>query len=172
MINCWWFGTPWKSSILCRHNLFTRTETLYFPVYKPIAISHFVGDPPFGGGVELGGRVWYPLKVLHIRHNLFAGTETPYLSVYEPIARRVLWVGVSLFWERGWARDRVVYHVKVYHITHALFARTDTLSLSVYDLRANRHAGFVWGERGRRIPFGGGGWTRRSSVVPRDSPPY
>jgi hypothetical protein len=45
---------------------------------------------PFGGGVELGGRMWYPVKVLHIRHHLFAGTETLSLSVYEQIAMRVL----------------------------------------------------------------------------------
>ena len=26
--------------------------------------------PQFGRGVELGGRVWYPVKLLHIRYNL------------------------------------------------------------------------------------------------------
>ena len=37
------------------------------------------GDrPQYLVGVELGGRVWYRVRVLRIpiRHNLFAGTET------------------------------------------------------------------------------------------------
>ena len=37
-------------------------------------------------GVELGGRVWYTMKVLDISHYLFAGTDMLSLSVYEPIA--------------------------------------------------------------------------------------
>jgi hypothetical protein len=47
----------------------------------------FVEDrsPICGEGVEIGGRVCYPLKVLCSRYNLFAGTETLSLSVYEPI---------------------------------------------------------------------------------------
>ena len=36
--------------------------------------------------MELGGRVWYPMKLLHISHNLFAETEMLSLSVYETIA--------------------------------------------------------------------------------------
>ena len=40
--------------------------------------------------MELGGRVWYNLKVLHTRHTLFAGTETLSLPVYELIAMQIL----------------------------------------------------------------------------------
>ena len=44
----------------------------------------------FGRGVELGGRVWYLVKLLHISYNLFAGTEMLSLTVYEPIAIQIL----------------------------------------------------------------------------------
>jgi hypothetical protein len=77
-----------------RHNLFVATETvgLSLPVYKPIAIRVlWRNHPPFWGGVELEGRMWYLVKVLHIKHNLFAGTETLSLALYEPIAMRFLW---------------------------------------------------------------------------------
>ena len=47
-------------------------------------------DRQFDRGVELGGRVWYPVKLLHISYNLFAGTEMLSLSVYEPIAIQML----------------------------------------------------------------------------------
>ena len=40
--------------------------------------------------MDLGGRVWYPVKLLHIRYRLFAGTEMLSLSVYEPIAIQIL----------------------------------------------------------------------------------
>ena len=54
---------------------FAGTETL--SVYEPIAMQNLLGGtvPEFGEEIELGGRVWYPLKVLHIMYNLFAGTE-------------------------------------------------------------------------------------------------
>ena len=69
-----------------------ENETLFLSVYKPIAMLIVLGetDPEFGGGVELGGRVLYPVKLLHIRHNLFAGTEMLSLSVYESIAKEIL----------------------------------------------------------------------------------
>ena len=75
-----------------RYNLFAGTETLSLSIYEPIAMQILLGGivPEFGEGVELGGRVWYPVKVLHIRSNLFAGTETLSLSVYEPIAIQIL----------------------------------------------------------------------------------
>ena len=52
------------------HNLSIETETLSLSVYEPIAIQIlFRGTvPQFVGGVELGGRVWYPMKVLHFRY--------------------------------------------------------------------------------------------------------
>ena len=59
------------------------------------------GVPQFGRGVELGGRLWYRVKVLGIRYNMFAGTETLSLSVYEPIAMHILLGGtVPPIWER------------------------------------------------------------------------
>ena len=64
-----------------------------------------LGDrPTIWGGVELRGRVWYPVKVLLIRYNLFAGTEMLSLSVYEPIAIQILLgdrspiLGIGLSW--------------------------------------------------------------------------
>ena len=65
-----------------KYNLFAGTETLSLLVYEPIAICVLWGTaPPFGGRDRVGGRVWYPAKVLHIRNNLFAGAETLSLSV-------------------------------------------------------------------------------------------
>ena len=57
--------------------------------------------PQFGVGVELGGRVWYPVKLLQIRYNLFAGTEKLSLSVYESIAMQFVLGGtVPPIWKR------------------------------------------------------------------------
>ena len=59
--------------------------------------------PHFREEVELGGRVWYPLKVLHIRYNLFAGTKTLSLSIYEPFAIQILLgEGASPNLGKGW----------------------------------------------------------------------
>jgi hypothetical protein len=73
------------------HNLFAGTEMLSLSVYEPIAIQIlFRGDrPPIWPGVELGGWVWYPVKLHHISYNLFAGTEMLSLSVYEPVAIQI-----------------------------------------------------------------------------------
>jgi len=61
--------------------------------------------PDFGEGVELGGRVWYPMKLLHISSNVFAGTEMLSLSVYEPIAiQLLLGGGPPPIWSLGRAR--------------------------------------------------------------------
>ena len=74
------------------HNLFAGTEILSLSVYEPIAIHILLGGPSsnLGDGVELRGRVWYPVKLLHIRYNLFAGIEMLSLSLYEPIAIQIL----------------------------------------------------------------------------------
>ena len=52
------------------------TVTLARSVYEPIATHVLRGWTvvPFVVGVELGSRVWYPMKVLPNWHNLFAGT--------------------------------------------------------------------------------------------------
>ena len=51
------------------HNLSSENKTLSLSVYEPIALQILLGGPSqnLGEGVELGGRVWYPVKVLHIR---------------------------------------------------------------------------------------------------------
>ena len=69
------------------------------------------GDvPQCGRGVELGGRVWYPVKLLHISYNLFSGTEMLSLFVYEPIAIQILHGGtVPQFGGRDGFRGRVWY---------------------------------------------------------------
>jgi hypothetical protein len=73
-------GTTWNSSILgticllepkCYLSPFTSQSQYKFCLGWTV--------PP--GGVELGGRMWYPVKLLHIRNNLFAGTEMISLSV-------------------------------------------------------------------------------------------
>ena len=65
---------------------------LSLSVNEPIAIHILLGGPSpnLGEGVELEGRMWYPVKLLHIRYNLFAGTEMLSLSVYEPIAIQIM----------------------------------------------------------------------------------
>src|SRR5208282_1918517 len=74
-------------------------------------------SPNLGEGVELGGRVWYPLQVLRIRSNLFAGIETLSLSVNEPIGKQILVGGtVPPIWGRGRVRGRVWYQVKALRI--------------------------------------------------------
>ena len=76
-----------------RYNLYAGTEPLSLSVYEPIAMPFFVGGPSpipnFRYRVELGGRMWYRVRVLRIRYNLFAGTETLSLSVYEPITLHI-----------------------------------------------------------------------------------
>ena len=84
-----------------------------------------------GGRVELGGRVRYPAKVLHIRYNFLAGTETLSLSVYEPIAIHILLGGPSpKLWKGVELGGRVWYRVKVLRIRYSLFAGTETLSVA------------------------------------------
>ena len=85
------------------YNLFVGTEILSSCVYEPYALQILLGGtvPQFGRGVELGGRVWYPVKLLHISYNLFAGTEMLYLSVYEPIAIQILPGGTVPQFGRG-----------------------------------------------------------------------
>ena len=52
-----------------RYNLFAGTEMLSLSVYEPIAKTRFAWGtvPQFREGVELGGRLWHPAKVLRIR---------------------------------------------------------------------------------------------------------
>ena len=73
--------------------MFGGIESLYLCVYEPIALRVLLGGdrPPFAEEVELGVRVWYQVKVLHIRNNVSAGTEARSFSVYESITIRVLW---------------------------------------------------------------------------------
>ena len=81
-----------------RYNLFAGTETLSLSVNEPIAKQILSGGtvPPFWEeGIELGGRMWYPVKFLHICYNLFAGTEMLSLTVYELIAIQILLGGPS-----------------------------------------------------------------------------
>ena len=90
--------------------------------------------PQFDRGVELGDRVWYPVKFLHICYNLFAGTEMLSLTVYEPIAIQILLGGTVPQFGRGVELGgRVWYPVKLLHISYILFAGTEMLSLSVYE---------------------------------------
>ena len=77
MVELWVCGRVWYTVKVLRimYNLFARTETQSLSVYKPIAmqILLWVGDvPQFWVGVELGGRVCYPLEVLCSRYSSFA----------------------------------------------------------------------------------------------------
>ena len=59
------------------YNLFAGTEMLFLSVYEPFAIQILLeGAPQFGRGVELGGRVWYPVKAHHNGHNFSIYTDT------------------------------------------------------------------------------------------------
>ena len=78
---------------------------------------------------QIGGRVWYPVKLLHIRYNLFAGTEMLSLSVYEPIAIQILLEGtVPQFWGGVELVGGVWYREKAHYNGHNLSIETDTLS--------------------------------------------
>ena len=55
------------------YNVFAVIEMLSLTVYEPIAIQVLLGGSRpqiWGEGVELGGRVWYPVKAHHNGHNL------------------------------------------------------------------------------------------------------
>ena len=69
-----------------RYNLFAGTKTLSLSVYDPIAIIFWLGGPSpnLGEGVELGGRVRYPVKPHHTGYNLLIETDTLFLFVLEP----------------------------------------------------------------------------------------
>ena len=73
-----------------------------WPTQRPMHRKPFSTQlPDLGEGVELGDRVWYPMKLLHISYNLFAGTEMLSLSVYEPIAIQILLGGTVPQFGRG-----------------------------------------------------------------------
>jgi len=125
---------PVKLLNIC-YNLFAGTDMLSISVYEPTAIQILLGGtvPQFGRSVELGDRMWYTVKLLHICYNLFAGTEVLSLSVYEPIAIQILLGGtVSQFGRGVELEGRVCYPVKLLHISCNLFAGTEMLSLTVY----------------------------------------
>jgi len=95
-----------------------------------------LGDrPQFGRGVELGGWVCYPVKLLHISYNLFAGTEMLSVSLRLRANRNThfshfawgqspnLGEGVELG-----LRGQMCYHMKANHNGHNLSSETDTLS--------------------------------------------
>ena len=65
MINFWWLWYSVKV-LHIRHNLYAGTETLSL-LLQANRHMHFVWTIPLfwgGGGFDLGGRVWYHLKVL------------------------------------------------------------------------------------------------------------
>ena len=83
-------GTPRKPSVLGKICLLEPKRYLS-PLTSQSQNKIWLGGtvPQFGRGVELGGRVWYTVKLLHIIYNLFAATEMLSLSVYEPIAIQI-----------------------------------------------------------------------------------
>ena len=108
---------------------------LSLTVYEPIAIQILLGGrPPIWQRGRVRGRVWYPVKLLHISYNLFAGTKMLTLSVYEPIAIQIFAWGDRPQFGRGVELEgRVWYPVKLLHIRYNLFAGSEMLSLSVYE---------------------------------------
>jgi hypothetical protein len=52
-----------------RYNLFAGNEMLSLSIYESSQKKFCMGEPSpnLGSGVELGGRVWHPAKVLRIR---------------------------------------------------------------------------------------------------------
>ena len=88
------------TGILC----LLKTKRYLSPFTSQLQCKFCLGEgtvPQFGGGVELGGRVWYPVKLLHIRYNLFAGTEMLSLFPLAPIALQILLGGRPRIWGRG-----------------------------------------------------------------------
>jgi len=68
------------------HNVSVETDTLYRTLYEPITITFNVGvrhKSTWGEGVEIGGRMSYPVKARTIAHKLSVQSETLSLSVYE-----------------------------------------------------------------------------------------
>ena len=59
------------------YNLFAGADTPISTRLRANRQARFVGGahPIWGRGFVLGGRVWYPVIVLHIRYNWFAGNE-------------------------------------------------------------------------------------------------
>ena len=84
-----------------------------------------------GGRLELGGRVWHPVKAHHNGHNLSIITEKLYLSVYKPIAIQFCLGRVTQIGECAELGGRVLYPAKVLRIRYNFLAVTETLSLSV-----------------------------------------
>ena len=128
-------GTRWSGVVPHETPLLAA---ICLSVYEPIAIKNFAWGtvPKFGRGVELGGQVWYPLKVLHIKYKLFAWPNC-YLSPFTSQSqykvclgdRPPIWGGVELW---GWVWNPV----KLLHIRYTVFAGTEMLSLFVYELIA------------------------------------
>ena len=92
------------------------------PFYNSSANS--VEGQKFGVGTvpQIGGRVWYPVKLLHIYCNLFVRTEMLTLTVYEPIAIQILHGGLSPNFGGmgGVIGGRPWYPVKAHHNGHNL----------------------------------------------------
>ena len=134
--------------------MFAGTEMLSLSVYETIAIHILLGGPSpnLGEGVELEGRVWYPVKLLHIRYNLFGGTEVLSLRLRANRNTNFAWGTVPQFGGGAELRGRVWCPVKLLHINYNLFARTQMLSLSVYETIAMQI--LLWGPSPR---FGGRG---------------
>ena len=123
--------------------------------------------PQFGGGVDLGGRVWYPVKLLHISYNVFAGTEMLSFTVYEPIAIQILLGGRPPIWPSGRPRGSVVVPRETPHISYNLFLEpkcylSPCTSQSQYK--------FCMGDRPPNLERRGG--VRETSVVLRESPSH
>jgi len=105
----------------------------------------------FQVGAELGSRVCYPIKFLHIRYNMFAGTET--LSLRFRVNRNANFALGDRPPILGWELSPVCYPLKILCIGYNLFAGTKTLFLSIYEPFAIQ---ILLGEG--RPPIWGKGW--------------
>ena len=107
--------------------------------------------------MELGGRVYYPMKLLHISYNLFAGTEMQSLTVYELIAIQILLGGRPPIWPRGQARGSgVVPRETPPYLLQFVSWNRNAISRR---LRANHNTNFACGDRppiwGQWVELGG-----------------
>ena len=97
-------GTPRKSSVLGTICLLKHKRYLS-PFKSQSQYKCCLGDRPpiLGEGVELGGRVWYPLKAHHNGHNLSFEIDTQSRFAYEQVALQILGLGTQLTnWREGW----------------------------------------------------------------------
>jgi hypothetical protein len=115
---------------------YVEIETITCSIEEPNAVQGYCGSNQIlGEEVELGGRVWYPVKACHMRDNLSVETICC-LAPFSSYTRCTsLTRGSSpILGETVEVGDRVWSFMKAYHIRpKTLSVETVTLSRNVYE---------------------------------------